>query len=160
MPGLLEVLFLARLRADTVGQRHERDHAERRRRRRVAPEEPAEVVLGEQTAEGQPARPADVHCQSVEGERGHALLARQQVRDERAGGRPVELTEQRDREHQRIDDGEARGAPEREREGRRGEHRERDRVPASQAIREESSCALRDEAAQPVAGDREARLRR
>ena len=78
-----------------MGERDERDHAERRGGHGVCDEQQCEVLLGEEPSDRETDRERQVEQQPVERVRGDAMLRGNQIGDQRTRGGPVEFGEER-----------------------------------------------------------------
>ena len=129
--------------ARAVGERQQRDDAERRRRRGVEDEQEDERFLGDEPSEREADREREVEEQPVERVRGDAVLWWNQVGDQRTRGGAVELREERIHDDDRQDARERARLEQEEDQYRGRDHRERDRVASPDAIGEQAagSCA-------------------
>ena len=142
--------------AGAVGERDERDHAERRGGHGVGDEQQGEVLLGEEPSERETDREREVEQQPVERVRRDAMLRGNQIGDQRAGSGPMELGEERVHDHDRHHRGERPRLEEEQNEDGGRDHRDGDRVASPDPVGEQAAGELRDHGPDAVAGDREA----
>ena len=155
-PGAADLPVLLLGGSGAVRERDERDHAEHHRGGSVGDEERPEVLLREEPSDREADREREVEQQPVERVRRHAVLRGNKVGDQRTRGGTVELREERIDDHDAQHGEERAGLEEEQHQGGGGDHRDRDRVPASDAVRQQAARELREHRSDPVAGDRQA----
>ena len=157
--GALEMPLVVLRGPGAVRQGRERDRTEGRGGDGVADEQQVVGPGGQHAAEGEPDREPQVQHQPVGAEGGDPAFGRDQIDDEGARGRTVELGDEPQQDDD-ADDGPQTGDPdERERQQRTAEHRDGDRVAASQPVGEQATDALGADRAEAVAREAQPRLR-
>ena len=157
--GAIALALLALGRPRAVRERGDRDQGEQGRRDGVADEQQVVGLAGEDASERQAARESDVDHHPVDAERRHPRLGRDQIRNERARRRAIELAEEAEQQDDEDDRPQSLDPHQRQREGRSAQHREHDRVPPADPVGEQPADGLGSDRAQPVAGEAEPRLR-